>query len=114
MDQASSFRRKQIDHHLTRGSNERGLALLQEQIADNPQDIKAHLSLASALRRKCDVNGSIAEYRRALALAQASGDVMLQKQAIKALTPLGIMPANLPVVKALSLTAAAQGGSKLQ
>ncbi len=86
--QAKLFRLKQIDHHLTRGNTERGLALLQEQAADYPQDIQAHLSLADALRRKCSVNASFAEYRRVLSLAQAAGDVDGQKQAIKGLAPM--------------------------
>jgi hypothetical protein len=111
MLKASSFRLTQIDHHLARGNSERGMSLLQEYVGDNPQDIKAHLLLADALRRKCNVNASIAEYRRALALAQGCGDVSLQKQAMKGLTPMGLVPKDAPVVRALSLKDAAQGGS---
>jgi hypothetical protein len=108
---AESNRLKQIDHHFQHGNRDRALSLLQEHIADHPQDIKAHLLLASALRGRCDVNGSIAEYRKALAMAQAAGDVALQHQAIDALAPLGLMPSNAPVVRALSLKDATRGGS---
>ena len=101
--QAKLFRLKQIDHHLTRGNTERGFALLQDQVTDYPQDITAHLSLADALRRKCSVNASFAEYRRVLSMAQAAGDVDAQKQAIKALSPYGLVPANLAIVRPVSL-----------
>jgi tetratricopeptide (TPR) repeat protein len=89
---ASLFRQKQIDHHLDRGNNNRGLAFLQEHLDDNPQDIEAHLLLADTLKRRSDLNGSIAEYRRALALAQGSNDLMMQKKAIKGLRQFGLVP----------------------
>jgi hypothetical protein len=76
--QASIFRQEQIDHHLDKGNRERGLAFLQEHLDDNPQDIEAHLLMAETLKRRSDVNGAIAEYRRALALAQGSNDLPRQ------------------------------------
>ncbi|MBU6452450.1 MAG: hypothetical protein KGS72_11765 [Cyanobacteria bacterium REEB67] len=90
--QASLFRQEQIDHHLDRGNRERGLAFLQEHIDDNPEDIEAHLLLADTLQRRSDVNGAIAEYRRALALAQGSSDLPMQKKAIKGLRRFGLAP----------------------
>ena len=107
---AACFRLKQIDHHLAKGNPRRGLSLLQEHVSDNPEDIGAHIILAEALRQKCDINGSIFEYRRALALAQASGDVVQQNKVLKALAPLGLVPNSAPVVRALSLKDAASGG----
>ncbi len=111
MSDAAFFRLKQIDHHLSKGNRDRGLSLLQEHVGDNPQDIGARIVLAQALRSRSDVNGSIAEYRKALALAQASGDVEMQKKAMQGLAPIGLVPAGAPVVRALSLQEAARGGS---
>jgi hypothetical protein len=111
MAEASYFRQKQIDHHLSKGNHERGLALLQEHVGDNPQDIESHIVLAQALRNRCDINGSIAEYRRALALAQASGDTALQQKALNGLAPIGLVPPGTRVVKPMTLQEAAQGGS---
>jgi hypothetical protein len=111
MAEASNFRQKQIDHHLSKGNRERGLALLQEHVGDNPQDIEAHIVLAEALRNRCDINGSIAEYRRALALAQGCGDTALQQKALNGLAPLGLVPSGTRVVKPMTLEEAARGGS---
>jgi len=87
---AANFRLEQIDHHLRRGNNDRGLAFLQEHLVDNPEDIGAHLILADTLKNRSDVNGAIYECRRALALAQGSGDVAMQKQALKQLAVFGV------------------------
>ena len=89
---ASIYRQEQIDHHLDKGNHERGLEFLQEHLDDNPQDIEAHLLLAQTLKNRSDVNGAIAEYRRALALAQASSDKSMAKRAIKGLRQFGLVP----------------------
>jgi len=87
---AATFRLEQIDHHLRKGSNNRGLAFLQEHLVDNPEDIGAHLILADCLKSRCDVNGSIYECRRALALAQGSGDQAMAKKALDKLAQFGL------------------------
>jgi hypothetical protein len=89
---ASSFRQKAIDHHLSDGTRDRGLSYLQEHVDDNPQDIGAHLLMGETLKNRSDINGSIAEYRRALALAQASGDKSMERKALKGLDQFGLVP----------------------
>ncbi|MBS1993000.1 MAG: hypothetical protein JSS83_20925 [Cyanobacteria bacterium SZAS LIN-3] len=111
---AAVFRLEQIDHHLRHGSNQRGLAFLQEHLIDNPEDIEAHLILADCLKSRCDVNGAIYECRRALALAQASGDEAMQKQAWKKLGTFGLATGDLPLVKGVSLSALSGNGSRPQ
>ena len=48
--------------------------------------------MGETLKNRSDINGAIAEYRRALALAQASGDKSMEKKALKALDQFGLLP----------------------
>lgn len=76
------------------GDFAQSLPLLEAHLKDHPGDGDAHLQLARIYRRQCDVNGAIAQYREALSLARAHGDIDMEARCLAALTEFGVvMPA---------------------
>ncbi len=88
---ASQFRLGAARKYLASGNTVRCAELLNEHIKENPEDAGAHLILARTYRHYGDINGSMAEYRRALDLARRYGNVTVEKDAYEGLSQFGVV-----------------------
>jgi hypothetical protein len=68
------------------------VSLLRARVRSQPGNAEAHLDLAQALRRSCQINGAIVEYRAALNLSVDDKDV--HDKALKALQSLRVIQSD--------------------
>ncbi|HEY9714531.1 MAG TPA: hypothetical protein V6C72_13780, partial [Chroococcales cyanobacterium] len=90
IETAKAGRKMAAMEHIKNENWRESLPLLYEHIAEEPQDMEAHIALAQAYTSMSNINAAIDQYK--FALANANGDQNVTAQATKGLQDLRVLP----------------------